>query len=67
VPSLLLVDVPAETVVSEPIVITLKGSDATVTEAGHLVLRFAGDGERHLEGVAALRSKIAGQTGTASN
>jgi Fe-S cluster assembly protein SufD len=40
VPSLLLVDVPAETVVSEPIVVTLKGSDATVTEAGHLVLRF---------------------------
>ena len=27
---------------------------------GHLVLRFAGDGERHLEAIAALRSKVAG-------
>jgi Fe-S cluster assembly protein SufD len=39
-PATLLVDVPAETQASEPIVLTLKGSDASVTEAGHVVLRF---------------------------
>jgi len=40
VPSTLLVDVPAEHIGSEPIVVTLKGSDATVVEAGHIVIRF---------------------------
>jgi len=40
VPSTLLVDVPDEHVGTEPVVITLKGSDATVVEAGHIVIRF---------------------------
>jgi alkanesulfonate monooxygenase SsuD/methylene tetrahydromethanopterin reductase-like flavin-dependent oxidoreductase (luciferase family) len=34
---------------------------------GHLVLRFAGNAEPHLEAVAALRSKVVGPAGTASN
>jgi Fe-S cluster assembly protein SufD len=40
VPSSLAVDVPAETEVAEPIVITLTGTDASVTEAGHVAIRF---------------------------
>jgi Fe-S cluster assembly protein SufD len=36
----LAVDVPAETVIDEPIVITTMGTDAAVTEAGHLAIRF---------------------------
>ena len=35
-----LVDVPADTELSEPVVIDLTGSDASVVEAGHIVLRF---------------------------
>ncbi len=40
VPSSLLIDVPAETEVGEPIVVELKGEDATNTEAGHVAMRF---------------------------
>jgi Fe-S cluster assembly protein SufD len=40
VPSTLLVDVPAEADVTEPIHVRLQGQDASVTEAGHVVLRF---------------------------
>jgi Fe-S cluster assembly protein SufD len=40
VPATLLVDVPAEADVAEPIVVELTGENAEVTEAGHLVLRF---------------------------
>ncbi|RYB90502.1 Fe-S cluster assembly protein SufD [Nocardioides oleivorans] len=40
VPSSLLVDVPADLEVAEPIVISLKGEDATNTEAGHVAMRF---------------------------
>ncbi|WP_457208263.1 Fe-S cluster assembly protein SufD [Nocardioides sp. P5_C9_2] len=40
VPSTLLVDVPADADVAEPVVVDLVGSDAGVTEAGHVVLRF---------------------------
>ncbi|MEO5852140.1 MAG: Fe-S cluster assembly protein SufD [Nocardioides sp.] len=40
VPTTLLVDVPADADVPEPIVVDLVGSDATTTEAGHLALRF---------------------------
>ena len=40
VPASLLVDVPPETEVTEPVVITLSGADAGVTEAGHIALRF---------------------------
>ncbi len=40
VPASLLIDVPADTEVPEPIVVDLDGTDATVTEAGHLALRF---------------------------
>jgi Fe-S cluster assembly protein SufD len=36
----LAVDIPAETVIDEPIVITTMGTDAGVTEAGHLAIRF---------------------------
>ena len=36
----LLVDVPAEAEVAEPIVVNLVGQDASNTEAGHVVLRF---------------------------
>ncbi len=38
--STLLVDVPADVEVTEPIVVDLDGTDASVTEAGHVVLRF---------------------------
>ncbi|TGN65934.1 Fe-S cluster assembly protein SufD [Nocardioides eburneiflavus] len=40
VPSSLLVDVPADTEVAEPIVVDLDGTDVTVTEGGHVALRF---------------------------
>lgn len=40
VPTTLLVDVPAETDVVEPVVVDLVGHDAAHTEAGHLALRF---------------------------
>ncbi|WP_426244402.1 Fe-S cluster assembly protein SufD [Nocardioides sp. LHG3406-4] len=40
VPATLLVDVPAEADISEPVVVQLVGSDATNTEAGHVALRF---------------------------
>jgi Fe-S cluster assembly protein SufD len=40
VPSSLLIDVPAETEVGEPIVVELIGEDATNTEAGHVAMRF---------------------------
>jgi Fe-S cluster assembly protein SufD len=40
VPSTLLVDVPADTEVAEAVMVELTGEDATVTEAGHVVLRF---------------------------
>ncbi|WP_353647504.1 Fe-S cluster assembly protein SufD [Nakamurella sp. A5-74] len=40
VESVLLVDVPADTELTEPVVIDLTGSDASVVEAGHIVLRF---------------------------
>ncbi|WP_240181769.1 Fe-S cluster assembly protein SufD [Nocardioides sp. 616] len=36
----LLVDVPAETEVSEPVVVQLTGTDAAETEGGHVALRF---------------------------
>jgi len=40
VPSTLLIDVPADADVAQPIIIDLDGKDAGTTEAGHLVLRF---------------------------
>jgi Fe-S cluster assembly protein SufD len=50
VPSTLLVDVPADTEVAEPVVIRLAGQDAAVTEAGHVALRFG----RHSRAVVVL-------------
>ena len=38
--STLLVDVPAEAEVAEPVMVELTGHDAETTEAGHVVLRF---------------------------
>ena len=40
VPSSLLIDVPAETELADPIVVELVGKDATNTEAGHVAMRF---------------------------
>lgn len=40
VPSSLLVDVPADLEVAEPIVISIDGQDADNTEAGHVAMRF---------------------------
>ncbi|MEJ7833709.1 MAG: Fe-S cluster assembly protein SufD [Nocardioides sp.] len=40
VSSSLLVDVPAEAEIAEPIVVTLVGASAETTEAGHIALRF---------------------------
>ena len=40
VPSSLLIDVPADAEVADPIVVDLDGEDVTVTEAGHVALRF---------------------------
>jgi Fe-S cluster assembly protein SufD len=57
VASTLLVDVPAEAEVSEPIIVDLTGSDASVTEAGHIALRFGA----HSRGVVVLN-----HTGSAS-
>jgi Fe-S cluster assembly protein SufD len=40
VPTSLLVDVPAEAEIAEPVVVNLTGTDAALTEGGHVVLRF---------------------------
>jgi Fe-S cluster assembly protein SufD len=40
VSSSLLIDVPADTEVPEPIVVDLDGTDVDVTEAGHVAMRF---------------------------
>jgi Fe-S cluster assembly protein SufD len=40
VPTTLLVDVPAETEVSEPILVDVTGKDAEASEGGHVALRF---------------------------
>ena len=40
VPSTLLVDVPADAEIGEPILVELHGADAANTEAGHVALRF---------------------------
>ncbi len=40
VPSSLLIDVPADTELAEPVVVELIGEDATNTEAGHVAMRF---------------------------
>ena len=40
VPSTLLVDVPADAEIAEPILVELHGADAANTEAGHVALRF---------------------------
>jgi Fe-S cluster assembly protein SufD len=40
VPSSLLVDVAENAEVADTVVVSLKGTDSTVTEAGHIVLRF---------------------------
>jgi Fe-S cluster assembly protein SufD len=40
VPTTLLVDVPAEAEIAEPIVVELDGGSAEQTEAGHVALRF---------------------------
>ena len=39
-PSTLLVDVPADTEVTEPMIVQVHGQDASITEAGHVALRF---------------------------
>ena len=51
VPSSLLVDVPADLEVAEPIVIELTGDSAAATEAGHVALRFGA----HARAVVVLR------------
>jgi Fe-S cluster assembly protein SufD len=43
VPDSLLVDVPADAEVTEPVLVTLEGTDAGITEAGHILIRI---GER---------------------
>ncbi len=48
--STLLVDVPADTEVDEPVVVDLSGADAGTTEAGHVALRFG----RHSRAVVVL-------------
>ncbi|GAA1918385.1 Fe-S cluster assembly protein SufD [Nocardioides hwasunensis] len=40
VPDSLLIDLPADTELTEPIVVDLDGTDASVTEAGHVAMRF---------------------------
>jgi Fe-S cluster assembly protein SufD len=50
VPATLLVDVPDDLVVAEPITVDLTGEDASVTEAGHVVLRFG----RHSKAIVVL-------------
>jgi Fe-S cluster assembly protein SufD len=40
VPSTLLVDVPADVELAEPVVVDVTGSDASSTEAAHVALRF---------------------------
>ena len=40
VPSSLLIDVPADTEVAEPVIVQVHGTDVADTEAGHVALRF---------------------------
>ncbi|QBX57149.1 Fe-S cluster assembly protein SufD [Nocardioides seonyuensis] len=57
VPATLLVDVPAELEATEPIVLEVDGTDATVTSGGHVVLRFG----RHSKAVV-----VVNHTGSAA-
>ncbi|MDN5893228.1 MAG: Fe-S cluster assembly protein SufD [Nocardioides sp.] len=57
VPSTLLVDVPSDLEIAEPVIVDLVGKDAGVTEAGHIPLRFGA----HSSAVVVLR-----HTGSAS-
>jgi Fe-S cluster assembly protein SufD len=50
VPSSLLIDVPADLKVAEPIHVRMVGEDAAVTEAGHIAVRFGA----HARGVVVL-------------
>jgi Fe-S cluster assembly protein SufD len=50
VPSSLLIDVPADLEVAEPVHVRLSGEDASVTEAGHIAIRFGA----HSRGVVVL-------------
>ena len=50
VPSSLLVDVPADTELAEPVIVSLKGTDHAVTEGGHIAVRFGA----HSRGVVVL-------------
>jgi Fe-S cluster assembly protein SufD len=50
VPSSLLIDVPADLEVAEPIHVRMVGEDAAVTEAGHIAVRFGA----HARGVVVL-------------
>jgi Fe-S cluster assembly protein SufD len=50
VPSSLLIDVPADLEVAEPIHVRMNGEDASVTEAGHIAVRFG----THARGVVVL-------------
>jgi Fe-S cluster assembly protein SufD len=57
VPSSLLVDVPADTDVDEPVIVQLAGQSAASTEAGHVALRF---------GAHARATVVLNHTGSAS-
>jgi Fe-S cluster assembly protein SufD len=50
VPSSLFIDVPADLEVAEPIHVRMTGADASVTEAGHIAVRFGA----HSRGVVVL-------------
>ncbi|WP_460820031.1 Fe-S cluster assembly protein SufD [Nocardioides korecus] len=50
VPGTLLVDVPADTEVPEPVVVDVTGTDAAATQGSHVVLRFG----RHSQAIVVL-------------
>ncbi|QNN52892.1 Fe-S cluster assembly protein SufD [Nocardioides mesophilus] len=71
VPSTLLVDVPADAEVTEPIVVTLAGSDPEVTEAGHIALRFGAHSRAVVvlvhEGSSSIAQVVEAQVGDGAN
>jgi len=71
VPSSLIVDVPADADVAEPVVITLSGTDAAVTEAGHIALRFGAHSRAVVvlvhEGSSSMAQVVEAQVGDGAN
>ncbi len=71
VPSSLLVDVPVNAEVAEPIVVTMNGTDHAITEAGHIALRFGANSRAVVvlihEGASSMAQVVEASVGAGAN